>query len=178
MIKGLKELLDAHPIFGGMDKQVRETIAECGEKIEIPEGKYFIREGDLADRFYLLRRGRAALEIHVAQLAPVVIATRGENDVLGWSWMTPPYLWHFDVRAMVGVEAISINAACLKEMWDTEPELGLSFYKNFTPIIASRLEATRMQLIDMYGRPRSQATTWGLESGPPAKPTPPGAKVT
>lgn len=173
MIKGLEHVLDLHPIFAGMDQDTRHLIAGCGQNVVHEAGEYFVKEGDAADTFYLIRHGRAALEVYVPGRDPIVIATAAENEVLGWAWMMPPYRWHFDVRAMEQVRAVSIDAVCLRAKCKADPAVGLAFYQNFTPLIASRLDATRLQLIDIYGQPQQKAPKVELEAGPPAKPSPP-----
>ncbi len=178
MIKGLEHVLDVHPIFAGMDQDTRHLIAGCGKNVVHEPGEYFVREGDAADTFYLIRHGRAALEVHVPGRDPIVIATVSENEVLGWAWLTPPYRWHFDVRAMDQVRAVSIDAVCLRKKCKDDPSVGLAFYENFTPLIASRLDATRLQLVDVYGQPQQIKQEHEPEAGPPAKPSPPiGAGV-
>lgn len=175
MIKGLEHVLDTHPIFAGMDPDTRHLIAGCGKNVVCEAGQYFIKEGDKADTFYLVRHGRAALEVHVPGREPLIISTVTENEVLGWAWLTPPYRWHFDVRAMDQLRAVEIDAVCLRKKCEDDPAVGLAFYRNFTPLIASRLDATRLQLIDVYGHPQPARPEQELESGPPAKPSPPGA---
>jgi hypothetical protein len=91
------------------------------------------------------------VETHIPQKGPVVIRSREEGEVLGWSWLVPPYRWHFDARAVELTRAIALDGKCLREKCETDHDLGYEVMKRFALIIAERLEATRLQLMDIYG---------------------------
>ena len=149
-IEGLDRLLKEHPFFEGMDPKVRQTIAGCAANERFNADEYIFREGGHADRFYLIRHGRVALEIHIPGRDPIIVQTLQEDDILGWSWLTPPYKWRADARALQLVRAISLDAVCLREKYETDHTLGYELFKRFVPIIAQRIEAGRLQMIDIY----------------------------
>ena len=81
----------------------------------------------------------------------VTIATIGKDEVLGWSWLLPPHQWHFDARALSATRALALDGRCLRAKFSTDHELGYEVMRRFAPLIAQRLEATSIQLLDLYG---------------------------
>ncbi len=92
-----------------------------------------------------------AVEVFVPNKGPVTIETIEGGEVLGWSWLFAPYKARFDARALNAVRALSLDGACLRTKCEKDPELGYQLLKRFTEVVVSRLEATRMQLLDLYG---------------------------
>jgi CRP-like cAMP-binding protein len=154
-IEGLNRLLKEHPFFKGMDPVVSQTLAGCAMNERFNVGEYLFREGGAADKFYLIRHGSVALEVHVPGHEAFVVETLGEGDILGWSWLVPPYKWVMDARAAQLVRAISLDVTCLRGKLDSDHTLGYEVFKRFIPVMADRLEAGRLQMIDMYGHSRT-----------------------
>jgi hypothetical protein len=71
--------------------------------------------------------------------------------VIGWSWLFPPYRWHFDGRALSSVRATSFDGACLRGKCDQDPALGYELMKRFARVFSERLRGTRLRLLDVYG---------------------------
>ncbi|MCX8011107.1 MAG: cyclic nucleotide-binding domain-containing protein, partial [Ignavibacteria bacterium] len=103
--------------------------------------------------FYLIRAGRIALEIYVPEKGHVKIQTLEEDDILGWSWLIPPYRWHFDAKAIETVRAIAIDGKCLRRKCDDDVNLGYELFKRFSHIMESRVQALSLQVLDLYGTP-------------------------
>ena len=153
-IDGLDKLLAEHPFFKDLDASVRELIAGCAANEVIHPGDYLYREGDVIDKFYVIRHGRVALDVYVPGKNPLVIETLQEGDILGWAWLMPPYKAAFDARAEQLVRAVSLDAACLRKKCEDDHMVGYEIYKRFLPIVAERLKAARMQLTDLYANPK------------------------
>jgi CRP/FNR family transcriptional regulator, cyclic AMP receptor protein len=115
-------------------------------------GQFLFREGESADTFYVIRNGRVQVETFSPEHGPIIIQTEAEGEVLGWSWLVPPYHWRFDARATEQVRVIAIDGKCLREKCEEDHNLGYELMKRFALIIAERLEATRLQLLDVYGK--------------------------
>jgi CRP-like cAMP-binding protein len=150
-MKTLHELLDQSPVFAGLAPAQLELIAGCGQNTAFEPGEYVFREGGPAETFYVVRQGRVTLETFVPSRGAVAIQTIDEGDVLGWSWLFSPYRWHFDARALDPVRAIAFDGACLRGKVEADHELGYELLRRFSAIVLRRLQATRLQLMDVYG---------------------------
>jgi CRP-like cAMP-binding protein len=112
------------------------------------------REGTPADRFFLIREGRIALEIDAPGRGPLTIETLQAGDVVGWSWLFEPYRWHLDGRAVSSTGLVAFDGACLRAKCEADHELGYALMQRFAECLIERLEATQLQLTDVYGHPR------------------------
>ena len=126
------------------------AIAECAHPVTFASGEYVFHEGDPANHFYIITYGQVSLELHVPGRGSHVIQTVGKDEVLGWSWLIPPYHWHFDARAVELTRAIALDGKCLRTKCESDHDLGYELLKRFTNIMEQRLEATRLQLLDVY----------------------------
>jgi CRP-like cAMP-binding protein len=143
------------PVFAGLAPDQLELIAGCARNVRFATGERLFREGDGADTFYLLRRGRVALTLRDPARGELVIETIEQGDVVGWSWLFPPYRWHFDAAVVENVAAVAFDGACLREKCDTDHELGYELMRRFAAVIIDRLQHARVRLLDVYGtRPR------------------------
>jgi CRP/FNR family cyclic AMP-dependent transcriptional regulator len=97
----------------------------------------------------VLRAGRVALELHAAASRSVCIQTLDAGDVLGWSWLFPPYRWSFDARAVQDVRAICIDGECLRGKCDEDPAMGYALMQRFSRLMIQRVESARLQLLDL-----------------------------
>ena len=151
------EAVAAHPLFRDLPAAEQRAIAECTGETVFEDGAMLMRQGDQAEHFYLILYGMVALELHVPGRAPLVVETLGKDEVVGWSWLVPPYDAQFDARAVGMVRVLAIDAACLREKMARDHTLGFVFYQRFLPVIADRLHAARVQLMDIYGHPADYA---------------------
>jgi CRP-like cAMP-binding protein len=150
-MRDLEHILVAHAFFAGFPAEYGKLVAGCARNHRFDAGRYLFHEGDDAAEFYLVRHGHVALEIAAPARPPVVFETLQEGDIVGASWLVPPYRWMFDARAVEMTRAIGIDAACLRGKCDADPHLGYEMMKRFLPILVRRLHATRLQILDVYG---------------------------
>jgi CRP/FNR family transcriptional regulator, cyclic AMP receptor protein len=148
----LDAVVGESPLFSGLDQQYLELIAGCGQNTGFEAGAYLFREGDNADTFYLVRHGRVQLETFVPGRGAVTIETIDAGEVLGWSWLLPPYRWHFDARALELVRAVAFDGACLRGKCVDDHAFGYQLLMRFSQVMLDRLQATRLRLLDIYGR--------------------------
>jgi CRP/FNR family cyclic AMP-dependent transcriptional regulator len=99
-MEDLKNILAEHPFFKGLNEEYFALIVGCASNMRVDAGKMIHREGEEANHFYLIRSGKVTLQIMTPNKGPVIIETLEEGDILGWSWLVPPYTWHFDARAL------------------------------------------------------------------------------
>lgn len=138
--------------FSGLDAEGLRALAACAREAVFEGGAYLFREGDPADRFFLLRHGRVALELHAADRGTLAVDTVGEGDVVGVSWLSPPFRWTFDGRAAGLVRAVEVEADCLRERLEADPRLGYELMKRFALVMQRRMQSARIRLLDLYGR--------------------------
>lgn len=150
-MKDIHGLLAEHSFFQGLLVAHLDLIAGCGRNMHFKSGDTVIKEGAQADYFYVLRHGRVALEIEGAQRGVIRIQTLEQGDILGWSWLIPPHQWSFTAKAVEATSVIALDGKCLREKCQHDHELGYELLIRFAPVLAKRLEATRMQLLDVYG---------------------------
>ena len=150
-MESLEPILRAHPFLEGLDPRFIELITGCASNVRFNAGEFLFHEDEEANQFYIIRQGKVAVEAHAAGMDPLIIQTVGDGEILGWSWLIPPYYWHFDARAAELTRAIALDGKCLRQKCENDHELGYELLKRFTNIITQRLEATRMQLLDFYG---------------------------
>jgi len=144
----LEEQIAAHPLLRGIKPQHVKVLAACAMPARFKEGELIFREGDPANRFSLLEEGKVSLEFNAKDEASVTIQTIGVGEVLGWSWLFPPYYWHFDARALEPVKAIFFYGTWLREYCEQDHDLGYELMKRMAEVVIRRLQATRQQLLD------------------------------
>lgn len=151
MAENLERYLKEQDFIQGLKEEHIQLMVGCAKNAVFKPGEFIFKEGQSADEFFILRQGRVALETHVPGRGTVPIQTISEGDVLGWSWLFPPYTWHFDARALETVRAISLDAKCLRGKAEKDAQLGYALMKKMAAIMVKRLQETRLQLMDIYG---------------------------
>jgi CRP-like cAMP-binding protein len=146
----LGRLLRDHPFLKGLSEDQYRILEPCGEWRTFAPGEHLCREGEEASHWYLVRSGHVALEAHMPGRASVQVASIGEGEPIGWGWLLPPYVWHFDARAVTTVDAVSMDARRLREECERNHDLGYQLVYRFARVIGQRLNSTRLQLIDIY----------------------------
>ncbi len=155
MQRSLETLLTGVPFFEGLSPEQVELIAGCGRNVRFEAGETLFRQGDPADRFYLLRHGSVAIGNFVPPRGEIVIETLEAGDLLGWSWLFPPYRSHLDARALTRVRATSFDGACLRDKCAADPALGYDLLNRFAQVLIERLSWMHLRLLDIYGNGRS-----------------------
>jgi len=150
-MRDLEQTLKEHPFLKDLDAEYIKLLVGCASNVVFKPGEVLIREGENADAFYFIRHGRVLIETHVPQKGTIIIRSREAGEILGWSWLVPPYRWHFDARAVDLTRAIALDGKCLREKCENDHDLGYEVMRRFVVVIAERLEATRLQLLDVYG---------------------------
>jgi CRP/FNR family transcriptional regulator, cyclic AMP receptor protein len=146
----LEAILTGHPFFEGLEPRFMQLVTGCASNVRYKSGEYIFREGEPAEHFYIIRHGKVALETQGAQRGRIVIETMEDNEVLGWSWLFPPYRWHFSARALQETRAIALDGACLRAKGEADHDLGYALAMRVARIMMERLQATRLQLLDVY----------------------------
>ena len=151
----LEDLIAQAPIFAGLSPRQLELVAGCGANEHAAAGAYLFREGEPAERFFLIREGAVALEVDAPARGALVIETLQAGEVTGLSWLFEPYRWQFDARVIQPARLMGFDALCLRGKADADHELGYQLMRRFAAAAIGRLQATRLQLLDVYGNPGS-----------------------
>src|SRR5438067_2298552 len=143
----IERRLAAHPFLKGMSRHHLELLALCAMPTEFDAGQIIFLEGDPANGFYLIETGTVVLEGKTSDGRSVIIDTVSAGEPLGWSWLFPPYLWHFDARATEACTAICLSGIMLRQHRDEDLTLSNELFKRTTEVIVRRLQAARGKLI-------------------------------
>lgn len=151
----LSNVLRQNPWFQSLNPDHFQKMVEIAREVNWSEGQIIFGEGDPGDRLYLVAEGRVALEIYVPDQGRRTILTVGPDEVFGWSAVTPVVRTRMaSARAVSQTKAIAFDSQALSQACEEDHELGYFVYRRLTNIIAGRLSATRLQLIDMYASAR------------------------
>ncbi len=151
-MKDIADELSEHAFFESLNPGTIELIAGCGVNAVYKPEEMLAREGSSADELFVIRKGRVALLMHSTERGSLQVETLDAGDVLGWSFLVPPYRWPVEARAVQTVHVIRLDGKCLRDKCNADAELGYELMRHFAALIARRLDATRIQLLDLYGQ--------------------------
>jgi CRP/FNR family transcriptional regulator, cyclic AMP receptor protein len=150
-MKSLESILASHPFFDNLEAEYMTLITGCASNVRFDRGEFVYRRGDEANSFYILREGKVALEMCPPAKKPITVQTVTDGDILGWAWIVPPYQCLFDAQAVEMTRAIVIDGKCLRNKCLEDHTLGYELLSRLLPIIGKSMEATQLQLLDIYG---------------------------
>ncbi len=150
-MEGLERIVREHPFFTGLEEEFCALVCGCAKNVRFEAGQHLFHEGEPADQFYLLRHGRVALQLMAPGRGAVTFETLGPGEIVGVSWLIPPYRRTYDAKALELVRAISMDANCLRQKSEANHDLGYDLMKRFMPVLIQRLQATQLQILDLYG---------------------------
>ncbi|HEY8980327.1 MAG TPA: cyclic nucleotide-binding domain-containing protein [Streptomyces sp.] len=142
----------ATKLLTALDPPQREHLLTLAEEVSFPEDTRIFEAGGTADRFWVIRSGAVSLDQQVTSQQRVTVASLGSGDLLGWSWLFPPYVWDFGAEAFSPVRAYEFKAAPVLRLCEEDPALGLSLVRLVAEILAHRLELTRGRLLEAHRR--------------------------
>lgn len=145
--------ISAHRFFAALTDAQLVALSEDAITETFTAGQRLFDEGGIADMFWLIEHGSIALDMRVPGRGDQIVETLGPGTVLGWSWLHPPYRWHFRAVARLATTAIAFDAASVRRRCDADPAFGYAMLRSFTPVITERLQATRLRLLDLYAAP-------------------------
>lgn len=141
--------MSAHPFLKGMSPEHLGTLALYAMRTAFEPAQLVFKQGDLANRFYLILEGEIALEAIAGNRRTVVIQTIGPGEVLGWSWLFPPHTWRFSARALGPVNAIFFYGTRLREHCEEDPAFGHDMLLRVAEVTIGRLNAVRQRLLEL-----------------------------
>ena len=151
LMQTLESVLSEHYCFKGLEKKYLDMIVKKAGHANFDEGEYIFHENDKADKLYIIQEGIVALETKLGpDRDPVTIQMIGEGDVLGWAWLFPPHLCHFDAKTVAPTKTVVLDGSFIHEKCEEDHELGYELMKRFASLIQQRLQAVRLQNPNMY----------------------------
>lgn len=144
----LEPILKQHSFFKDLPAKYIDFIVGCTTHVVFKAGEVILKEGEEADKFYLIRSGHVA--IYINKPSEITIQTIHEGDILGWSWLIPPYHYRFSAKAVENTRALALDGKCLRGKCEKNSDLGYELLKRIINVLTERLEATRLQLLDVY----------------------------
>jgi len=147
MNNSLESVIVSHPFFQGMKPEHLEVIAGCATAETFESDRILFGEGEPANKFYLIQSGRVALEAHEFADGNAPVQELGAGDVLGWSWLFPPFVWHFQARALEPTRGVVLDGAHLLIAAERNGNFGYELMKRVAQVLIQRLQATRKQLL-------------------------------
>ncbi|GAA4607391.1 CRP-like cAMP-binding protein [Actinoplanes octamycinicus] len=144
--------MSPQPFLSGLSPRLLSDLIECGTEVRYPDGYRIFAEGAAADRFWLIRTGTVALDVTVPGNGEQILETIGAGDLLGWSWLLPPYRWRFGAVARTPVTATEFDAAAVRRRCAADADFGYAVLQRFVPVLGDRLTAARLRLLDLWSR--------------------------
>jgi signal-transduction protein with cAMP-binding, CBS, and nucleotidyltransferase domain len=149
----IREQLETHPFFAGLEPAHLDRLQRCASEAYFGKDDYLLRQNREMAACHLLSSGRVLLESCDTRGACVAVQTLEAGAVLGWSWLLPPYHSYFDARALGDVTTVALDCHCLRAAMEADHDFGYEFLKRALRPLIGRLQACRLQLVDVYAHP-------------------------
>lgn len=159
-MKTVYDLIVEQPFFRGLSQAQLRALADSARQTWFESDELIFREGDTANRFYLIVAGKVALEAPDRNGRVVLLQTIGNSELLGWSWMFSSYIWHLHARAVEPTEAIFFYGTRLREVCETDHELGYEMFKRVAEVMMQRLRTTRQLLMEKHCPELQASSDW------------------
>ena len=131
------------------DDHVR-LLAAISRCIDLPEGKTIFREGEAADSVYLVVNGRIGLEICAPGIGCKRILTVQGGEILGWSALLGIEQLTATARTLAALRVVRVAGDEIRTLCDEHPRFGFEFMRCAALALGKRLNATRLQLLNLY----------------------------
>lgn len=151
--KPIEQYIAEHEAFAGLKDSSIDFLAACADKREVKEDEVLFQYGAKADRFYLVLSGRVSVEVGAIQGPPLELRSVGPGEVLGWSWLIPPYKWHFQARAEEPSEVLEFDGEAILQRCEQDPVFGYQLFKRFSGLMSERLAAAREKMMNEWSPP-------------------------
>lgn len=150
----VQQIIKEHPFLRSFSREYVEILCDCAQEKQFEAGELIFREGDIADRFYLILSGKVVLATELPSHGHLTVQQLGPDDVLGWSWLFPPYVWHFQASTLETTRTICFNGAHLLILCERNHEFGYDLMKRLAQVLIQRLQATQKQLANLQSSHR------------------------
>ncbi len=152
-MESLKRFLDELYFFKGLEPAYIDLLVGCASNVRFTPGEFLFHEGEKADNFYVIRSGRVTVEQPVPGFGSLTIQTLSEEDVVGWSWLFAPHIARINIKCQRETHALAFDGSCLRSKCEENHDLGYELIRRFSHVVISRLQATRLQLVEVCKQP-------------------------
>jgi CRP/FNR family transcriptional regulator, cyclic AMP receptor protein len=144
------EFLSTHEFFSGLSDDVLTFLYECSSTFAIKKGQVLFFQGENADKFYVVHKGRIAIQMPAIIGPTLEIQALGKDQVVGWSWLIPPYKWNFQAVAEEDSELLMFDGSAILARCEREPKFGYELLKKFAALMSVRLDVARQKMMDEW----------------------------
>jgi CRP-like cAMP-binding protein len=149
----IEDYLSTHTFFAGLDSSFITFLSNSSKELSISNGDVLFQQGQHADKFFLLRKGKVLVQVPALMGPALEIQTLRENQLLGWSWLIPPYRWNFLAKAAEDSDLLEFDGRTILVRCEEDPKFGYELLKRFAALMSERLEAARRRLMDQWDPP-------------------------
>jgi len=148
--QSIEDYLPTHAFFSELDDSFMKFLSDSATELKIKKGDVLFRQGERADKFYLLRNGQMSVQVPALMGPTLEIQTLGEDQMLGWSWLIPPYRWNFQARALEDSDLLEFDGSAILARCEEDPKFGYELLKRFATLMSERLDAARQKMMDEW----------------------------
>ena len=148
-----QEFLSGHEFFKGLNEDFVALLSDFATERQVKKGDVLFQAGKPANKFYLLRSGEVSVQVPALVGPALELQVLGDNQLLGWSWLIPPYRWNFMARAVEDTDLLEFDGSAILERCEKDPKFGYELFKRFTALMSQRLEAARQKMMDQFNPP-------------------------
>ncbi len=148
--QSITEYLSNHAFFSELNVEVVNYLCECVSVHKIKKGQILFQQGERADKFYIVRNGQISIQIPAVMGPTLEIQTLGKDQVLGWSWLISPYQWSFQAKTEENTELLEFDGTTILARCEQDPQFGYVLLKRFAELMAERLDAARLKMMDEW----------------------------
>ena len=147
------DYLTTHAFFSELNEDYIKLLSEFVTERQVAKGEVLFQQGKVADKFYLVRKGQVSVQVPALVGPALELQVLGENQMLGWSWLIPPYRWNFLARAVEDTELLEFDGHAILALCEKDPKFGYELFKRFTALMSERLNAARQKMMDQWNPP-------------------------
>ncbi|TDJ72404.1 MAG: cyclic nucleotide-binding domain-containing protein [Proteobacteria bacterium] len=151
--QSIEDYLPTHAFFSELDDNFMKFLTDSATELKIKKGDVLFQQGERADKFYLLRNGQVSVQVPALMGPTLEIQTLGEDQILGWSWLIPPYRWNFQARALEDSDLLEFDGSAILARCEEDPKFGYELLKRFAALMSERLDAARQKTMDEWNPP-------------------------
>jgi CRP-like cAMP-binding protein len=152
-MQSIEDYLSAHSFFSGLDESFMKFLSSSVKELRIKEGHVLFQQGKPAEKFYLVREGQISVQVPALMGPTLELQVLGKDQILGWSWLIPPYRWNFHARALEDSYLLEFDGSAILARCEEDPKFGYELFKRFAALMSARLDAARQKMMDQWDPP-------------------------